>query len=100
MIDRVWIIGDRPKVVRDWVVGVRLKRGSLKSEPLCFLTGVFMGSGGVRRDVVIKPEEVGGVVVLFNGLEAIPGSSGIGAADPGFTFVAQEIDVNAAVALV
>jgi hypothetical protein len=38
--------------------------------------------------------------MLFNGLEAVPGSTRIGTAETGFTFVAQEIDVNTVVALV
>src|SRR5829696_6401869 len=51
------------------------------------------------RDVLVEPEEVGGVVAALDLDEPLPGGARVGRADPRFALLAEEVDVDARVAL-
>src|SRR5918993_5914510 len=52
-----------------------------------------------RRDVVVAPEQVVGVVAALDLDQAVPGRARVGPVDPLGPFVAEEVDIGALVAL-
>ena len=55
----------------------------------------YVGLLGCWWDVVVAPEQVGGVIAALDRGQPLPGAARVGLADPVLALVANEVDIDA-----